>query len=354
MLFSLFMGSYLVNFNFSGPLKKECSDVFSAKMVTKEVAIPQMNRWGKEGIPFLFFTDFSGNRVWLSALDDVDTQSVQYAFNDCSNISKMRFDGPVKIESEIIPYPLYLRALCQVKEEIQLGNSFLVNLTFQTPIQLSHSLEELFHLSRARYKLFVQDHFVCFSPEIFIQIQDGVIKSFPMKGTIDCALPHAEKQLLADPKELAEHVTIVDLIRNDMSMIAREVSVSRFRYLEEVKTNRKNLLQVSSEITGRLANNWRSSLGDVLFHLLPAGSISGAPKPKTLKIIRDVENYDRGFYTGVCGLFNGSTLDSGVMIRFIESTSEGFVYKSGGGITSFSSPEREYEEYQNKIYVPFF
>ena len=91
----------------------------------------------------------------------------------------------------------------------------------------------------------------------------------------------------------------------------------------------------------------------MLLAMLPAGSVSGAPKRKTLEIIREAEGYHRGFYTGVMGLFDGKNIDSGVMIRFVEQTPQGLVYKSGGGITSQSNCEEEYNELIDKIYVPF-
>ena len=86
--------------------------------------------------------------------------------------------------------------------------------------------------------------------------------------------------------------------------------------------------------------------------LLPAGSILGAPKPKTLEIIQEAESCDRGYYTGVCGWFDGKNLDSCVMIRFIEKESGKLYFKSGGGITHLSNFADEYQEMKNKIYVP--
>jgi len=174
-----------------------------------------------------------------------------------------------------------------------------------------------------------------------------------MKGTMDATLPDAENQLLNNEKELAEHYTIVDLIRNDLSMVSKNVKVERFRYIEHIKTNRNELLQMSSEISGELPLNYYETLGDLIFKLLPAGSISGAPKKKTVEIIRQAEQYDRGFYTGIFGIFDGENLDSGVMIRFIEQTAEGLFYKSGGGITAKSNCSEEYQELIAKIYVPF-
>ena len=153
-------------------------------------------------------------------------------------------------------------------------------------------------------------------------------------------------------KEIAEHATIVDLIRNDLSVIAKNVRVNKFRYLERIHTNREPLLQVSSEIMGDLPEDQQYHLGDIIFALLPAGSICGAPKRKTLEIIEEVETHQRGFYTGICGYFDGRNLDSGVMIRFIQEHENKLFFKSGGGITSMSNLESEYQEYIEKIYVP--
>ena len=173
-----------------------------------------------------------------------------------------------------------------------------------------------------------------------------------MKGTIDANLPNAKKRLLENEKELAEHYTIVDLIRNDLSIVAKNVKVKKFQYIEHIKTHRKDLLQMSSEISGELDENWQHRMGEILMTMLPAGSISGAPKKKTLEIIKEAELYDRGYYTGIFGIFDGQNIDSGVMIRYIEKTNEGFIYKSGGGITAKSNWEEEYQELIDKIYIP--
>jgi para-aminobenzoate synthetase component 1 len=197
------------------------------------------------------------------------------------------------------------------------------------------------------------NEFVVFSPETFIRITEGVISSYPMKGTIDAHIPNAESILLGNPKELAEHHTIVDLIRNDLNIVAKKVHVEKFRYIEEINTNFKKLLQVSSRITGVLAPDYASHIGDILFRMLPAGSVTGAPKKRTVEIIREAEIYNRGYYSGVLGYFDGSALDSGVMIRFIEENDDGKVFKSGGGITFRSVVDEEYQEMIDKVYVPF-
>jgi len=174
-----------------------------------------------------------------------------------------------------------------------------------------------------------------------------------MKGTIDASLPDAEEIIMNDYKESCEHNTIVDLIRNDLGMVSESVWVERFRYIEKIETNRNEILQVSSEIRGRLYEGNCKRLGDTIFSLLPAGSISGAPKPSTISIISEAEGEKRGFYTGICGYYDGRVLDSAVLIRYIERDESGkLFYRSGGGITVNSKCSDEYEELIEKIYLP--
>lgn len=322
-------------------------------MKTRDEALGLMNEWGARGVPFLFFTDFEGERVFLEKINALDPERLSFNFNGETNQPENN-QGSLALSKTPIRIETFALAFNKVIEEIKYGNSFLTNLTFETPIEISGSLRDVFDRSKAKYKLLFDDQFVCFSPESFVQIHKNVIRSFPMKGTIDADIEKASEIILNDPKETAEHVTIVDLIRNDLSLVAKNVRVERFRFIDEIQTGKGELLQVSSEVVGDLSVNWRSAIGDILFALLPAGSICGAPKPKTVDIIKRVETNDRGFYTGVCGLFDGESLDSGVMIRFIEQKANGLIYKSGGGITGMSKMETEYREYIDKIYVPIY
>ncbi|MEN0051597.1 MAG: aminodeoxychorismate synthase component I, partial [Bacteroidota bacterium] len=212
---------------------------------------------------------------------------------------------------------------------------------------------QIFDHNPAPYRLLFQDQFTVFSPESFVQIDaDGTIASFPMKGTIDAHLPNAAEQLLNDKKERAEHNTIVDLIRNDLSSVAKKVCVEKFRYLNYIQTWDKSLLQMSSKIVGQLSDDYTIHLGDIFEQLLPAGSICGAPKKKTVEIIKTAEGYQRGYYTGVFGYYQNGRVESGVMIRFIENIKGQLYYKSGGGITVFSEAKKEYQELIDKVYAP--
>ncbi len=128
----------------------------------------------------------------------------------------------------------------------------------------------------------------------------------------------ADRLLINDPKETAEHATIVDLIRNDLSMVAEQVSVSRYRYIDRLQTNRGVFFRRVLKYRVYCLMIIMTNLGSIIFRLLPAGSITGAPKKKTMQIIKEAETYDRGFYTGIMGYFDGKDLDSAVMIRFVE------------------------------------
>jgi len=312
----------------------------------------QLNEWGHHKVPFLFLIDFEMKKPRAWRLDEVDADELLYSMHHVTNSPltiKPSLTGLQKNPGSLEDYKTKFES---VYKSLQYGDSFLTNLTVRTPIQVTQPLQDIFLATHARYKMWLKDQFLFFSPEIFIQIRDGKIYSFPMKGTLDASIPDAKNKLLQDKKEMAEHVTIVDLIRNDLSHVATNVSVARFRYIEEIVTKEKTLLQVSSEITGELPRDYVAHLGDIVVALLPAGSISGAPKPKTTEIIRTAEGGERGYYTGVAGYFDGTNLDSGVAIRFIEQEGNTFYYRSGGGITTQSNVEEEYKELLDKIYVP--
>lgn len=312
-----------------------------------------MNQYGRDGTPFLFVIDFKMKAPLIYKLDALPS-TILYDVNGVKNYEPIEIDTQ---EFYLNKFPInidkYTVAFDKVQKNLRYGNSYLVNLTQPTKIETNLSLKDIFYRSKAKYKLFYQDKFVVFSPEIFIKITNGIITSYPMKGTIDAAIKDAEKIILHDPKETAEHYTIVDLIRNDLSMVAKNVKVDRFRYIDHLKTSEKHLLQVSSQISGKLPSDYQHTIGDIICKLLPAGSISGAPKKKTIEIIDEVEGYERGYYTGIFGIFDGKDLDSGVMIRFIEKDGAEMYYKSGGGITINSIAENEYNELTDKVYVPF-
>lgn len=319
----------------------------------RDEAIKAMNRLGAERTPFFFMIDFEMKKWIVETPESAFQKGIRYDFNGSKNFSENR-PSPValNIRSKPPAYEHYLTAFNKVMHHLQRGNSYLVNLTFPSQLKINAGLESIFNTARAKYRLLFDERFVVFSPESFVQIKGGRIATFPMKGTIDASLPDAAQQLLNNQKEQAEHATIVDLLRNDLSRVASQVKVERFRYIDRINSTGKNLLQVSSEISGQLSPDFHQHLGTLLCELLPAGSVSGAPKNMTLKIIKEAECCDRGFYTGIAGVFDGQTLDSCVLIRYIEQKNGELFYRSGGGITSQSIAADEFCELTDKIYVP--
>ncbi len=327
-------------------------------MDNQQALIEKVNESGRQRVPFLLLVDFLGINPQFFLLDQLKQEHIDIDFPNYSTPKKSTTQPSIKLKKHVADFTTYKHKLDIVKHHIACGNTFLTNLTCETPIDCEASLDAIYSSAIAKYKIRYKDEWVCFSPETFIQTEGRTIRSFPMKGTIDASIPHAEQTLLLDEKEIAEHYTIVDLIRNDLSMVSTDVTVKRFRYIDTITSSAKTLLQVSSQIEGQLPDNYLDHLGTMLFALLPAGSISGAPKKKTLDIIQEAEGYERGFYTGTAFYFDGTNIDSCVLIRFIEKkqTASGkqLVYKSGGGITFHSDAEKEFQELSDKIYVPSF
>jgi len=308
-----------------------------------------LNELGKKRTPTLFIIDFDLKNYYIKPLDKVDSD-IFYTI-DKKTISSTK---DIRYSFEAVEFESYKKAFDRVLEHIKAGNSYLLNLTFPSLLNIDANLKTIYEISDAKFKLYFKDKFVCFSPERFINIKDNKIYTYPMKGTINAKIPDAKKKILSNKKEMAEHVMVVDLLRNDLNIVSKNVQVEKFRYVESIKAGNRELLQVSSKISGELEESWQDRLGSIMIKLLPAGSITGTPKRKTVEIIKEVEGYERGFFTGVFGVFDGESLDSAVMIRFVEKKGDKLYYKSGGGITIDSKVEDEYNELKEKVYVPVF
>lgn len=313
----------------------------------------RMDELSQQKVPFFFMIDFLMENVKIFKEDEIDESALLIDFQEFKSfVDQDANKDKIVLKSFPESEESYRRGFDIVQQNLKKGNSYLTNYTRKTEIETNLSLKEIFYRSQAKYKVLYKDQFVFFSPETFIKIIDHQISTQPMKGTIDASIENAVEILKNDPKEKAEHYTVVDLLRNDLSQVAKNVKLDHFQRIDYLKTQQKNLYAMSSEISGTLKPEFQNKIGSIMKTLLPAGSILGAPKPKTLEIILEAENYDRGFYTGVCGWFDGKNLDSCVMIRFIEKENGKLFFKSGGGITHLSKFADEYAEMQNKIYVP--
>jgi para-aminobenzoate synthetase component 1 len=315
--------------------------------------LARIDALGQSRTPFLFVLSYDKRQIFSEPLKSLP-EGIYYELEGVGNHPHRCIpDRAYRFVKSPIPFERYCEAIDSIQEEIRAGNTYLLNYTCPTPIQTDLSLVEIFWRARAPFKLCFEEQFVCFSPERFIEIDGTQIATYPMKGTIDARLPDAAAAILANPKEQAEHVMIVDLMRNDLGMVAEEIRVESFRMIDQIVSGETPLLQVSSKITGRLPDDWHGHLGALLDRLTPAGSISGTPKRRTVSIIDRIEHYDRGLYTGIFGLYDGNSLRSGVMIRYIEKIQDHYYYKSGGGITLDSDAQEEYREMVDKVYLPF-
>ncbi|PIF03782.1 MAG: aminodeoxychorismate synthase component I [Arcobacter sp.] len=308
----------------------------------------KLNFYGGKKEPFFFIISYDKTQYEVIPLSQLpDTIKFNFSRN------KKSIDHNKVFEKKHIPFKEYKKKFFQLQEEIKNGNTYLANLTSQTKINSSLSFDEIYKMANAKFKLNYKDKFICFSPERFCEIKNNKIYTYPMKGTIDTKIKDAKKIILEDKKELAEHTMIVDLLRNDLSIVAKKVEVEKFRYCETIQAGQKELIQISSKISGQLEENWEKRMGDIISSLLPAGSITGTPKKKTVEILSKIEKYDRGYFTGVFGIYDGTTLDSAVIIRYLEKDKHGnLIYKSGGGITSDSDVSKEYQEMCDKVYIP--
>ena len=160
-------------------------------------AASRMNEWAQARKAFFFLTDFETGQCLVETTDSLPVGELQFEFPDISHRGKQKqTEMPEEIRWVMHPESLetYRRSVDIVRRNILAGNSFLTNLTCQTPIETNLSLLQIFEHARARYKLWIKDKFVVASPETFVRIHNGYIYAYPMKGTIDASLPDADKK----------------------------------------------------------------------------------------------------------------------------------------------------------------
>ena len=188
------------------------------------------------------------------------------------------------------------------------------------------------------------------SPETLVKLQDGTLHTFPLAGTRPRGKTkeeddRLEKELLEDPKELAEHNMLVDLGRNDIGKLSRfgTVEVERYHTIQKYS----HVMHIGSTIRGEIRDD-RDAL-DAIDAVLPAGTLSGAPKLRACQMINDLEQNKRGIYGGAIGYidFTGN-LDCCIAIRIAYKKNNKVFIRSGAGIVSDSVPEKEYQECLNK------
>lgn len=251
----------------------------------------------------------------------------------------------------------YESKIARIHEYLAAGDTYQVNFTDRFlgslnahPLTVYNSLLEKQPVPFAAYVNAPQGAILSFSPELFYRTAEDRITVRPMKGTWARGLNLeldlvAEEELRSDEKNRSEHVMIVDLLRNDIGKICEmgSVRVERFLDVERYAT----LLQMTSTVTGQLNRDLTPT--EIFRNLFPSGSITGAPKRRTMEIIRELETGPRGVYTGAIGYFGpGGTSCFNVAIRTLSIAGEQFSMGVGGGITAGSQAEEEYRECEMK------
>ncbi|TMC12527.1 MAG: anthranilate synthase component I [Chloroflexi bacterium] len=257
----------------------------------------------------------------------------------------------------------YCAMVDAAREEILAGEAFQVVLSQRFSKPLGARPLDVYRCLRAlnpspyMYYLDLGDggQIVGASPEVLVQVEDRRIRTRPLAGTRrrgadpaeDAAL---ERELLADPKERAEHVMLVDLGRNDVGRVARTGTVSVDRLMEVERYS--HVMHISSTVTGRLAEG-RTEL-EALRATFPAGTVSGAPKIRAMEIISELEPDRRGPYAGALGYVSfGGNLDLAITLRTIVIAAGRAYVQAGAGVVADSVPEREYQETLHKAGVMF-
>ncbi len=283
-------------------------------------------------------------------------EALEEALRSPADISLRRGRGRCVVTSNVEKAD-YLRKVARCKEYILAGDIFQVVLSQRFETEVTVDPFDIYRMLRvvnpSPYMFFVSldgVHLVGASPELLVRVEDGVVQVRPIAGTRrrgeteeeDQAL---ERELLADPKDCAEHIMLVDLGRNDVGRVSRFDSV---RVTEQMTVERySHVMHIVSNVRGALRPGVDAL--DALFACYPAGTLSGAPKIRAMEILDELEPTRRGVYGGAVGYLDFSgNLDTCIAIRTLV-VKDGVAYiQAGGGLVADSVPEEEYQETVNK------
>ncbi len=297
---------------------------------------------------------------------DALPESYRFAQEELEAMAQLlRTGAPAAIPRPVLktpPVPLFSREeyaamVEKAKGYIREGDIFQVVLSNRLTADMEGSLFDVYRVLRASNPspymfYFSSDDLEAAgaSPETLVKVEDGRVTTFPLAGTrprgeTDEADRALEAALLADEKELAEHNMLVDLGRNDIGKIAAIGSVRVDKYLSVERFS--HVMHLGSTVSGRLEEG-RDAV-DAVGAVLPAGTLSGAPKIRACDIIRELENNKRGLYGGAIGYldFTGN-LDTCIAIRLAFRKNGRVFVRSGAGIVADSVPDKEYQECLNK------
>lgn len=306
-------------------------------------------------IKTVFSEDFdTAEEAWNSAQQDLDRMEKE-ALN--SNYESRDFHiAPESLKSNMQP-DYFTDIVNRAKEHIYEGDIFQVVLSQRfdadmsgDPFMLYRALRMVNPSPYLFYLDFEGFQLVGSSPEVLVRVQDGETRVLPIAGTRprgknreeDLAL---EKDLMSDPKEIAEHVMLVDLGRNDLSRVCKPGSVQMER--NQVVERYSHVMHIVSDVVGQLSEEYSSV--DALMQCFPAGTVSGAPKIRAMQIIDSMEPTKRGVYAGAVGYFDFSgNMDTCIAIRTMVVHNDKVYIQAGAGIVADSDPHKEFEETRNK------
>ena len=297
--------------------------------------------------------------------DDIDN-NYKNAEKDLDELIDLIRNGEVKepkrgeLKSEIRPYfekDQFCDMVNKAKHHIKEGDIFQIVLSNRLEADFEGSLLNTYRVLRtvnpSPYMFFFTSsdmEVAGASPETLVKLQDGVLHTFPLAGTRwrgkteeeDKAL---EEELLKDEKERAEHNMLVDLGRNDLGKISKFGSVEVERYMDVLRYS--HVMHIGSTVRGEIADRYDAL--SAVDAVLPAGTLSGAPKIRACQLINDLEGNKRGIYGGAIGYidFTGN-LDLCIGIRLAYKKNNHVFVRSGAGIVADSVPESEYQECLNK------
>ena len=267
---------------------------------------------------------------------------------------------PLKLKTEIKPQfskEQYMGMVEKAKDYIHEGDIFQVVLSNPMRAEAEGSLFDTYRVLRTTnpspYMFYFSSDDIEIagaSPETLAKLDKGSISTFPLAGTRprgktpeeDIA---TEKELLADEKELAEHNMLVDLGRNDIGKISKIGSVHVEKYMEIERYS--HVMHIGSTVVGEIRDD--RDCVDAVDAILPAGTLSGAPKFRACEIIEELEQSKRGIYGGAIGYIDfAGNLDVCIAIRLVYKKNGSICIRSGAGIVSDSNPAKEAEECVNK------
>ena len=297
--------------------------------------------------------------------DDVEG-NYEKASQELREIADLIMNGK---KSEIVPLDLksdfrpafsrekYCDMVLKAKDYIREGDIFQVVLSNRIEADISGSLFDTYRVLRTTnpspYMFYFSSDDIEIagaSPETLVKLTDNMLYTFPLAGTRPRGKTEEEdleleRELLADEKELAEHNMLVDLGRNDIGRIAEIGSVSVEKYLSVERFS--HVMHIGSTVSGILRSDLDSL--SAIDSILPAGTLSGAPKIRACEIINELENNKRGIYGGAIGYVDLSgNIDTCISIRIAFARNNKVFIRSGAGIVADSVPEKEFEECLNK------